>query len=963
MRWIVTCSGLAISSLWLTTASIMLPVSGWAQQVDEIIVTARKREESLQEVPISISAFADKQLRERNIDNAYDIAAFTPNFNMARNLGRRLDRPIIRGMFPPGRGRANAAFFVDDVFLPGEYGSIATSSLDNVVRVEVLRGPQAALFGRATFAGAVNYITRGIGDVWESELNARLGSDEDRKLSLWASGPIIEDKLKVYLGAGYEAWDGEWRNDLREGQVNASNDFATSMDFFNGPGVWQVNVPDIAGGAAPCPAGYRVYPGNTNAGCPPQRGDNSKLGGEELWNATLKLEFTPTDNLEFKFKYEYAETDDDHFAQMYFEPVFDPVDGVQLAPGLNCNPPVYDPDKSQTLPDGTVLDGTYIPSAGWHCGEIKFHQSRAQINIPNFAGVATCPPGNFTNCVERDGNGDPVLDANGNGIPTFLSAPAPFIGAQTETERFLAEVSYNYRDWVFLARGTLGDYKEGNVRDLERTYGLGPVTTGLFEGYSRDTSENESVEFRVSSPADARLRGLFGYYYYSQESTGEQRRFNSFSDGYMFGFSRDEEEKNYAIFGSIEFDLTDQVSFTLDARYAEDTLTQNPSPETSDRCVEEGLSPGLCKAEETFYSFTPRFIVNYRPDDDLNFYASLAKGNKPGGWNGEWFDDNTSLAIIQAAIGNNCDPSVATDPNTARLIPIICGDGIVKEEETWTWELGAKTILMDGRLVANTALFYIDWTNQGINNNQCVPRSDITDDDGNPNAGCESNLGVVNAGKSRIYGAELELQFAATDYLSLGLAYGLTNSKLEDYYDDGLAAFACNWWEFAAADPGLKPLERPLPDCEAQGTGDASGHRSELVPMHTANLSATYMRPLNAEMEWFLKSYLNYESKKYVTVANLAELGDVYVWDASMGLQGDRWQVTAYVKNILEEDTPTIAFDFPLFDFSKTPALPGLPLPLNLVQAQAGILQSNAFLVTPRRGRNYGLTLQYRFGG
>jgi outer membrane receptor protein involved in Fe transport len=557
-----------------------------------------------------------------------------------------------------------------------------------------------------------------------------------------------------------------------------------------------------------------------------------------------------------------------------------------------------------------------------------------------------------------------VLDDSGNAIPTFVSAPAPFIGAETETDRYLVEAIYTYEDWEILGRGTWGDYQEDNVRDLERTYGLGPVTTGLFEGYSKDSADNNSVEIRVSSPTDARLRGMLGYYYYKQEVTGEQRRFNSFSDGFLFGFSRDEEEENYAIFGSVEFDLTTQVSLTFDGRYAEDTLTQNPSPETDDRCTAEGISQDLCKAEATFYSFTPRFIVDYHPNDRLNFYASVAKGNKPGGWNGEWFDDNTSLEIIQAAIGNDCDPSNANDPNTAAWITIVCGEAIVKEEETWTWEIGAKTQWMDGRLIANTALFYIDWTNQGINNGQCIPREDIEDENGNPNAGCEENLGVVNAGESRIYGAEVELQFAATDFLTLGLGYGLTDTKLEEYFDDGLASFDCNWWEFAAVEPrSTALLERPLPDCEAQGTGDASGKRAELVPKHSANLSAAYVRPLNGDMDWFLKNYLNYESKKYMTVANLAEIGDVYIWNASLGVQSDRWQVTTYVNNILDDDTPTIAFDFPLFDNSKVPGLPGAPFPLGKVSNQAGLVPSTAILVTPRRGTNYGVTLQYRFGG
>jgi outer membrane receptor protein involved in Fe transport len=838
--------------------------------------------------------------------------------------------------------------------------------------VEVLRGPQAALFGRSTFSGAVNYITRDIRDVWESTVNARVGSDEDYKLSAWASGPIIEDKLKVYIGAGYEGRDGEWRNDLREGQANASNDFClpvgtsnclfdpdlenpdySSLDFFNGPGVWQLNVPDIAGGEAPCPAGYRTARRNgidaNDAGCPPQRADNSKLGGESLWNATLKLEFTPTDNLEFTFKYEIAETDDDHFAQMYYEPVYAPVNGVQLAPGLNCMEPIYDPNTPQTLPDGTVLDGTYIPSKGFYCGEIKMRDARAQLNIPSFGGVATSAPGAGA-CILKDGNGVPILDDNGNFIPTCVSQPAPFVGAETRTQRTLLQAIYTYQDWDFVARYTNGNYDEDNVRDLERSYGLGPVTTGLFEGYSRDRGDNDSLEFRVSSPVDARLRGSLGYYWYKQDGNGDQRRFNSFGNNYEFGFSKDETEENNAVFGSVEFDLTDQVSFAFDWRYAEDTLTQRTRPEDPAVCDEFDI----CEAEATYYSFTPRFIVDYRPADSLNFYASLAKGNNPGEWNAEWFDDGVSPEITEAAIGINCDPSTVDDPNTAQWIAGACNDARVEEEETWTWEIGAKTLWMDDRLLANVALFYIDWTNQRINVNQCIANADSN------NTICEDNLGTTNAGETRIYGAELELRYAATNYLTLGLAYGHVDSKLEEFFDgEDIASFNCNWWDWQAS--GGTNLS-VAPDCEAQDPNNAAGQRPGLVPKHSANLSAEYTRPLWSDMEWFLKSFLNYESEKYVSVANLAEIGEVYIWDASLGLQGARWRVTAYVNNILDDDTPTTVFDFPIFDNSKNPRT-GPFDPINLVVNQAGAVPSSAFLLTPRRGTNYGVTMQYRFGG
>ena len=141
-------------------------------QIEEITVTARKTEESLQDVPLSIAAFTAEQMRERGIFNNYDVATFTPNFTTTQRVGRTLDRPTIRGMTNPGtRGEPNASYFIDGTFVAG---SISTATTQSMERVEVLRGPQSATFGRATFSGAVNYVTRKPSDEFDVRLNAAL---------------------------------------------------------------------------------------------------------------------------------------------------------------------------------------------------------------------------------------------------------------------------------------------------------------------------------------------------------------------------------------------------------------------------------------------------------------------------------------------------------------------------------------------------------------------------------------------------------------------------------------------------------------------------------------------------------------------------------------------------------------------------------------------------------------------
>ena len=144
---------------------------------EEIVVTARKREETLQDVPLSVAALSSEQLQSRGLNNDADIASFTVGFRTLAQTGRDIDRPTIRGMGAPvTRGEPNASYFIDGTFVSG---SIATATTSAVERVEVLRGPQSAQFGRATFAGAVNYVTRKPTETFEGQVNTRAGTSDD----------------------------------------------------------------------------------------------------------------------------------------------------------------------------------------------------------------------------------------------------------------------------------------------------------------------------------------------------------------------------------------------------------------------------------------------------------------------------------------------------------------------------------------------------------------------------------------------------------------------------------------------------------------------------------------------------------------------------------------------------------------------------------------------------------------
>jgi iron complex outermembrane recepter protein len=179
-----------------------------AVTLDTIKVTARKREEELMEVPLSVTAIGEAQIEKLGLESINDIAKFTPGFSFRSGFGREGDRPVIRGQSNI-QGEANAAFFIDGVFVNG---NISGYGLDNLERVEVIRGPQAALFGRRTFSGAVNFITKRPSNEPEAKITLTGATDSEREVSAIARSALVDDFLKFQLNTRYYQYGGQWRN-------------------------------------------------------------------------------------------------------------------------------------------------------------------------------------------------------------------------------------------------------------------------------------------------------------------------------------------------------------------------------------------------------------------------------------------------------------------------------------------------------------------------------------------------------------------------------------------------------------------------------------------------------------------------------------------------------------------------------------------------------------------------------
>jgi outer membrane receptor protein involved in Fe transport len=303
-----------------------LPIPGFTQSLEELVVTARKQEENLQEVPISVTAFSAAQLQNMGVNNNEEVAFMTVNFNNMSQIGRRLDRPVIRGMAAPGTfGEPNASFFIDGAFVSG---TISTMTMGPIERVEILRGPQSAQFGRATFSGAVNYVTRKPTNEFTGELTARMGSHESRTFSAWASGPIIEDTLLFFASGSYDHYGGEWNNNLLPGAATPSD--GGPLDFVD----------------------------------PPQKGDTSNLGGTQTGQLEGKLLWNISDTAELSFKFGVIRSDDQHYPQLILE-----------TEELNCWVPGED-----LMPDHPA----YETSSGEFCGVMGNPSNRdIRLNLPD----------------------------------------------------------------------------------------------------------------------------------------------------------------------------------------------------------------------------------------------------------------------------------------------------------------------------------------------------------------------------------------------------------------------------------------------------------------------------------------------------------------------------------------------------------------------------------------------------
>lgn len=200
------------------TAAVAFACSGTAQAaLEEIVVTAQKRTESVQDVPISISAYSSDFLDKSGVSNLKDISLYAPNLTLSSAGQKANTRISIRGVGSVGNAGIEPAVgvYIDGVYYP-KPGSVIGELID-LQTIEVLRGPQGTLFGRNTPAGALNITTKAPSrDAFESDFAAGFGSQSSFNIGGSVSGPL-SDSAAYRLSAKYSERDG-WGNNLLTGE-------------------------------------------------------------------------------------------------------------------------------------------------------------------------------------------------------------------------------------------------------------------------------------------------------------------------------------------------------------------------------------------------------------------------------------------------------------------------------------------------------------------------------------------------------------------------------------------------------------------------------------------------------------------------------------------------------------------------------------------------------------------------
>jgi iron complex outermembrane receptor protein len=674
MTTIVERVGLANRSIFIALlAGAALPAGQASAQesaaaadsggLTEIVVTAERRSENLQNVPIAVTAFTSESLQIRGLSDIHSLSNLTPSVNLDSGAPFSGDRSVLSASIR-GIGQDDFAFnlqpavgvYLDGVYLARTIG--ANQNLLDVDRVEILKGPQGTLFGANTEGGAISIVTHTPGNETKFTAQATGGSFSRRDIGFTADLPIIPGTLLSSITVSSQD---------RNGYVKVVPYPSTSP---------QGETPFVVDPQSAYPkAGYQT---SDNYG-----GYNTQtVRGKLLWNASDKLSVTFTADwshedqtaLPYTVLNSYAgNLGASTFSSLYNLCISNNAATIGGALTAAGGPPVFALacSNARAKVPGLSTGGAPLLGAGYVGGPAgPFNAANVAAGLPYLG--SNSPRLYFNYAASNTGN----IDTSYSSGPDF---------ARFDNYGGSATAVYSINDNLSLKSITgYRQIKWDIGTDLDGT----PET--LQEVSDQQHQWQASQEFQVTGKAfDGKLNFVAGLYYF--EEAGYVHDFVPFEALlYVYDFQNDVNTKNSAGFFHVDYKLNDQFGFTAGGRYT-DVQEEfiGGQGDLNNFPLGNGVPlryfpPG--DNSQSWKIFDPTLGAQYHITNDVMAYVSWGKGFKAGGW-------TTRLS------------QVITSADQAKFSP----------EYSKTWEVGLKSSWFDNHLRANIAGFYTDYDNIQLN--------------------------------------------------------------------------------------------------------------------------------------------------------------------------------------------------------------------------------------------------------
>ncbi|MEE4453685.1 TonB-dependent receptor [Novosphingobium resinovorum] len=532
-----------------------------------IMVTARKRQESLQDVPIAISAISAEKIERQGINSVQGIIKQQPSLQFDKGFSPQDNRISIRGL-PGNSGRPAVAILIDGIDYTTE--SLATSGGGNLMdlrlfdfeRIEVVKGPQSALYGRSAFGGAINYVPKEPGDEFGGSAGGELGLYGRAEAKAALNLPINET-LAMRVNGVYTRDGGYYRNSVT----------------------------------------------------------GNKLGGYEAWGGSVAVKWQPNDAGKVIARLTYSNDHEEQRAAKYYglanglsTQLATPADVVGQKIGTSTIPAsVYGYRKGYVENEDVPIAFSADPSDP--TGKSDYPGARTKNLFASIHGeydLGFADLSTWTGYTRSTGTTKADVDYFGRAL-TQVSYPAPGglgeyssdghngfwqFDISTKTAQINQEVRLSSMDGGPLRWAVGGLYWWEKVEQLDRrivSYGLG-INASAWLNLAQQGGSSPIADTVGRTSEHISGYGLVEYDILPTLTASVEGRYAKESYDYLFG-------RSVAI-GSGDF-------------------TQGTLP------IVFGGSRGTASASTTY--FAPRGILSWKPSRDMMFYASAGRGVKPGG--------------------------------------------------------------------------------------------------------------------------------------------------------------------------------------------------------------------------------------------------------------------------------------------------------------------------------------------